>query len=171
MRKLIVLALLAWAGYQAYGRMAIGKPSEAGLAYQNYASAVADNNWAKAKLFAAGAALAEAETLSQPVSPVAAGGNVAGMWKASMSPQALQGMKNSMIHDVAGSIIKITYDVQSEVKSPDGRKVNLTAVQTVYRSKNGNPLLRRGGVKDKHEAELVLDGTTWKVSSLRETAT
>lgn len=152
---LIAVAVGGWFGYQRY----FAPPSPAYLAYQQYAEALAREQYEKAEGLAAGAAREQVAARRQG----AAGSTL------NVYGQALE-MRPPSIASIAGEVNSIKWDKQSE--SGDDARVTLMVNQTVCRIPPGvSSAMCKWPVEFRHEAEVVNEGGIWKVSSFFETRT
>ena len=167
MKTLLILIALGWGGYHVYHYMS--KPSEAAMAYEQYADAMARGKMDIAKGLATGTALSDLEVATQPAPPIANPTSMMGIYQKAMAPQNLQNYKRNMINEIAGDITGIKYKINSETKSSDKTKVTLSATQFVSRYRSGDRVIGGGVVNQfKHDVELSKEGGAWKVASFKE---
>jgi hypothetical protein len=152
---LIGLAVAGWFGYQKY----MAPPSPAFLVYQQYAEAMAREQYDKAEGFSLGQAREAAGSFQR-----ATAGSTVQVYGQSLS------MRPPSIREIAGDVNSIKWDKQSEEKSGDGSHVVLIVTQAVCRIPPGvSTAMCKWPVDFRHEAEVQLEGEVWKVSSLKET--
>jgi len=151
---IIGLAVAAWFGYQKY----MAPPSPAFLAYQQYTEAMAREQYDKAEGLSLGQAREAAVAFKQ-----GSAGSTVQVYGQSLS------MRPPSIREIAGDVFSIKWDKQSEEKSGDGNHVILVVTQTVCRIPPGvSSAMCKWPVDFRHEAEVQLDGDSWKVSSFKE---
>ena len=161
MSKVITLLIIVgfavggWFGYQKY----LAPPSPAYLAYQQFAEAMARENYDKAEGLAAGAARERVTSFHQ--------GSVGTDVK--IYGQTLS-MRPPSIREIAGDVFSIRWQKQSEQKSQDGNSATLVVIETVCRIPPGvSSAMCKWPVDFQHEAEVLLEGGSWKVASFTET--
>jgi hypothetical protein len=151
---IVGLAVGGWFGYQKY----LAPPSPALLAYQQYAEALAREQYDKAEAIATGPALERTTALHQ-----AAGGSTLQLYGQSLS------MRPPSIREIAGDVHSIKWDKQSEERSGDD-KVTLVVTETVCRIPPGvSSALCKWPVDFLHEVEMTHEGESWKLVSFKET--
>jgi len=150
---LVAIGVGGWFGYQKY----LAPPSPAYLAYQQYTEARARELYDKAETLATGQGLESIQSLRQ--------GSAGSMM--SLYGKTFQ-MAPPSIASIAGDVHSIKWNRESE--AGDGSRVALVVTETVCRIPPGvNSVICKWPVDFRHEAEVVLEGGAWKVSSFKET--
>lgn len=151
----IGLAVGGWFAYQKY----FAPPSPAYLAYQQYAEALAREQYQKAEGLATGAAREKAASMRQGTA-----GSTLNLYGTSFE------MRPPSIASIAGEVHSITWERQSE--SGDDARVTLVVNQTVCRIPPGvSSAMCKWHVEFRHEAEVVNEGGLWRVAAFSETRT
>jgi hypothetical protein len=150
---LIGVVVGGWFGYQKY----LAPASPAYLAYQQYADALAREQYDRAENLSTGDAHEAVVALRRQMAGTSI--NVYGKSLA-MRPPSVQ--------DVAGEVHSIRWSKESE--STDESGVNLAVVETVCRIPPGvNSAMCKWPVDFRHDVSMASDGGTWKVASFEET--
>jgi len=149
----IAVAVGGWFGYQKY----FAPPSPAYLAYQQYAEALAREQYDKAETLAMGPARETVASLRQGMA-----GSTINVYGRSLE------MRPPSLASIAGEVHSIKWDKQSE--SGDDARVALVATETVCRIPPGvSSVLCKWPVALRHDVEVQNEGGAWKVSSFKET--
>lgn len=150
---LIAVAVGGWFVYRNY----FAPPSPAYLAYQQYAEALAREQYEKAESLSVGAAQGAAAALRQGMA-----GSEIKVYGQNLSTRP------PSIASIVGEVHSIKWNKESE--SGDDARVAIVVTETVCRIPPGvSSALCKWPVEFRHDVELQSVGGIWKVSSFTET--
>ncbi len=148
----LLIGFLVWKGYQRF----LAPPSDAFIAYEHFAEAMAREDFDKAKAVATAEALQLAQSAQD-----------------SRQKPVLKAFGRTVtaysVADVVGSVNYVKWVNKSEKTAADGLHVTLQAVQTVCRIPPGvESAYCKWPVDFQHDVTLTKDADGWKVSAFNE---